>query len=78
MNLRDKSHNDFIQRWAIHVRESPRDEWKKELGNFLNSQINQSNAFYQRLSKTQNGVEKIKKLRNISNNTLIHRRYFKK
>lgn len=78
MNLRDKSHKDFIERWAMHVRKSPREEWKKELGEFLNSQINQSNAFYKRLSKTQNGVEKIKQLRNISNDTLIKRRYYNK
>lgn len=77
MIKRDQTHNEFIERWAKHVKNSPQKVWKKELKDFLDSQINQSNKFYFRLAKTKNGIEKIKKLRNIQNKELIQRRYFK-
>ena len=61
--IRDKSHDEQIERWAKFVRENP-SEWKKHLKPFLDSQIIMANRFYKKLSETEEGRAKIKILRN--------------
>lgn len=61
-----KEHNEQIERWAKFVKENPT-EWKKHLKPFLDSQIIKAQKFYQKLSETPQGREKILKLRNIKN-----------
>lgn len=68
--MRDKTHAEQIERWALYVRENP-DKWKSKLRPFLDSQIIMSRRFYKKLAETENGLEKIKLLRNIKNNTII-------
>ena len=62
--MRDKSHEDQIERWAKFVKEHP-NEWKKHMKLFIDSQIIMARRFYKNLSETSKGREKIKKLRNI-------------
>jgi len=60
--IRDKSHDEQIERWAKFVKENPSD-WKKHLKPFLDAQIIMANRFYKRLINTPGGEEKAKILR---------------
>ncbi len=64
--MRDKTHNDFIERWAKFVKENPT-KWQKEHTKFINSQFQMAYDFIERLKKTKNGKEKIKKIYKIGN-----------
>jgi hypothetical protein len=61
----DKTHDEFIERWARFVRDHPRSEWEPQHMAFINSQIEMANAFYRRLAKTPGGKEKIRQLRGL-------------
>lgn len=61
--MRDKSHNEQIERWANYVKNNF--DWKKKLKPFLDSQIIISRRIYKKLAETYEGREKIKKLRNL-------------
>lgn len=63
--MRDKTHMEQVKRWAIFVRDHPRSVWIKEVGPLIDSQIIMANRFYERLAKTEGGMEKIKKLRDL-------------
>jgi len=56
--MRDKTHNEQIERWANYVKENP-DKWKSKIKPFLDSQIIIARRFYKNLSQTENGKEKI-------------------
>ena len=56
--MRDKSHEDQVERWAEFVRDNPLCVWKPEL-----KKIIIANRFYKRLGRTKKGKEKIMKLR---------------
>ncbi|MFA7707680.1 MAG: hypothetical protein WCX73_01910 [Candidatus Pacearchaeota archaeon] len=62
--MRDKSHEEQIERWAEHVR--THDNWKEELKPFLDSQIIIARRVYQKLAKTPEGREKILMLKKLS------------
>lgn len=68
--MRDKTHLEQVERWARYVKENP-GKWKIQLKPFIDSQIIIARRFYSKLAETQEGRNKIKKLRNISNNTVI-------
>lgn len=61
---RDKTHKEQVRRWAEYVREHPK-EWKKKLKPFLDAQIIMARRFFEKLSETEKGREKIKLLREI-------------
>lgn len=63
--MRDKTHTEHIERWAEFVKTHPRSIWIKEVKPLIDSQIIIANKFYERLAKTEGGIEKIKKLRDI-------------
>lgn len=65
--MRDKSHDDFIQRWAEKVKNDKKREWKKIHTEFINAQFKKSEEFYERLAKQKGGKEKIIKIFNIKN-----------
>ncbi len=62
--MRDKTHNEQVERWANYVREHP-EEWKSKLKPFLDSQIAIAIRFYKNLAKTEDGREKIKMIRSL-------------
>ena len=59
--MRDKSHDEQIERWAEYVRENP-DKWKAKLKPFLDAQIIMARRFYKKLMETPEGREKVKLL----------------
>ena len=61
--MREKSHEDQIERWAKYVKENP-DKWKAQLKPFLDSQIIMARRFYKKLAKTTEGKLKIDELLN--------------
>ncbi|MCZ7402865.1 MAG: hypothetical protein O8C61_11650 [Candidatus Methanoperedens sp.] len=63
--MRDSSHSEQVIRWAKYVKSHPRSVWIKEVKPLIDSQIIMANNFYERLAKTQGGIEKIRKLRDL-------------
>jgi hypothetical protein len=61
--MRDKSHSEQVIRWAEYIKKHPRSVWIKEVKPLIDSQIIMANNFYERLAKTEGGIEKIRKLR---------------
>lgn len=61
--MRDKSHEEQIERWAKYVKENP-DKWKSRLKPFLDSQIIMAQRFYRKLAETEEGKKKISELMN--------------
>ena len=63
---RDATHAEQVERWANFVKTHPRSVWIKQVGPLVDSQIIMANRFYDRLAKTENGIEKIRKLRGLA------------
>jgi hypothetical protein len=59
--MRDKTHDEQIERWAEYVR--THDDWKIKLKPFLDAQIIMARRFYGELGKTEEGKKKIFELR---------------
>ncbi|MEK6823924.1 MAG: hypothetical protein AABY06_02710 [Nanoarchaeota archaeon] len=62
--MRDKTHKDQIERWAIEVRENS--DWKKELKPFLDAQIINAMIKYKKILSLPDGQEKLNKIRNLN------------
>ncbi len=62
--MRNKTHNEQIERWAKYVKDNP-SKWKEKLKPFLDAQIIMSRRFYSKLAETKEGRKKIELLRNI-------------
>lgn len=63
--MRDKTHEDFIERWAEFVKNNS--DWKRHQTEFINAQYDKYLRFIKDLSKTKEGQEKIVELYNIKN-----------
>ncbi len=63
--MRDKTHNEQVERWARYVKDNP-DNWKSRLKPFIDAQIIMARRFYSKLAETPEGLEKIKRLRNLN------------
>ncbi|MBS3168015.1 hypothetical protein J4216_02745 [Candidatus Woesearchaeota archaeon] len=63
--MRDKTHQDFIERWAEYVKNNP--DWKKHQTDFINAQYEKFEIFIKNLAKTKEGQEKIVQLYKIKN-----------
>ncbi len=61
--MRDRTHSEQVIRWAEYVKKHPRSVWIKEVKPLIDAQIIMANRFYERLAKTEGGIEKIRKLR---------------
>ena len=68
---RDCTHVEQVEGWVNFVKTHPRSVWIKQVGPLVDSQIIMPNRFYERLSKTEGGMEKIRKLRGIGDNVTI-------
>lgn len=64
--MRDKTHTEFVDRWAEFIRNNP-DKWRKIHTDFINAQILMNKQFLERLKKTPNGKDKIVELYQIKN-----------
>lgn len=56
---RDKTHDEFIERWANYVKSQPRKVWKKQLNAFIDAQYQKSEEFYKRLNKNKKDLPKV-------------------
>jgi hypothetical protein len=61
---RDKTHEDQIERWAKHVKNTS--DWKKELKPFLDAQIINAIKKYKRILTLPNGEDKLRRIRNLN------------
>ncbi len=64
--IRDKTHQEQVERWANFVRDNPREKWKPAIDALINSQYNMAAKFYKNLQKTSEGriiYERLKKER---------------
>ena len=57
IHLRDKSHQEQIERWARYVRDNS--NWKEKLKPFLDGQIIMARRAYKTLSETKDGKRRI-------------------
>ena len=64
-NMRDKTHMDFVEKWANYVKNNS--DWKKIHTEFIDSQFKMHEDFIKRLLKEKDGKEKIIKLYKIKN-----------
>lgn len=62
--MRDKTHEDQIERWARHVKNNP--NWKKELKSFLDAQIINAIKKYKEILLLPNGEDKLKRIRGLN------------
>ena len=60
---RDKTHMEFVDRWAEHVMSVPREKWKAEQTAFINSVFEKAGHFYKRLEKSEKGRGILKRLK---------------
>jgi len=60
--MKDKTHAEFIERWAAYVRTHPRKDWYPQWKDFIDSQIIMANNFYKRLEKLK-GKEFVRQVR---------------
>lgn len=63
--MRDKTHAEQVDRWALFVKNHPRSEWIKHVKPLIDSQISMADRFYRKLEKQEGGVEKIRKLKKL-------------
>ncbi len=63
--MRDKTHCEFIERWAEVVKSNP--SWKKHQNEFINAQHTKFLRFINELSKTEKGQKKLVEIYNIKN-----------
>ena len=61
--MRDKTHAEFIDRWAEYVKSAPRREWKQKINLFVNAQFEKSIEFYKRLEKSERGRVILKRMK---------------
>lgn len=61
--MRDKSHNEQIERWAKFVRTNK--DWKKHLTPFLDSQIIMARRAHKKILALPNGKSILKQIRRI-------------
>ncbi|MEK6811537.1 MAG: hypothetical protein AABX96_03445 [Nanoarchaeota archaeon] len=59
---RDKTHMESVERWAEFVRTHPRSEWKPVVNTFINAVYEKADDFYNRLAKSEEGREILKRL----------------
>jgi hypothetical protein len=64
--MRDKTHEEFVVKWASFVRDNP-NKWQNKHTEFINSQILMNKKFLNNLSRSPGGKNKIIELYNIKN-----------
>jgi hypothetical protein len=60
--MRDKSHADFIERWAGLVKSRPQKEWRPQFNDFIDAQFDMSQRFRENMEKTREGKKALKRV----------------
>ena len=61
--MRNKTHQEQIERWAEFVRNNPREKWKTVLSELINAQYEIASRFYKNLEKTEEGRKILERLK---------------
>ncbi len=61
--MRDKTHNEQIERWAAFIKNKPQEEWRPKFNEFINAQFLLARKFYKNLEKSEKGREILENLR---------------
>ena len=61
--MRDKTHNEQIERWARNVKTNP--NWKKEHKQFIDAQIINARKNYRKILLLPNGENKLRRIRGL-------------
>ena len=69
-NHRDPAHQEQIERWAKFCLENP-SQWKKIQKEFIDAQFIMAERFYNNLSQTKEGREKLRELKRQKRNDLF-------
>ena len=62
-SVRDKSHDEALVKWAEFVKANPREKWKPQVNMLVDAVYEKSREFYERLGKTEEGREILKRLK---------------
>ena len=56
--MRDKTHDEFIERWAAFVKEHPT-EWQKYQDEFIDAQFQMAEEFMEKLVQLPDGKKRL-------------------
>lgn len=60
--MRDKTHTEFINRWADFIKDKPQEEWRPRFNDFIDSQFDMARRFRENMEKTEEGREILKRI----------------
>lgn len=60
--MRDKTHNEQIERWADYVRETPKEVWKPKFNEFIDAQFDMADKFRTKLKQSERGLEILREI----------------
>lgn len=60
--MRDKTHMEFIERWANFIKDKPQEEWRPKFNEFIDAQFDMAKRFRENLEKTEEGRETLKRI----------------
>jgi len=53
--MRDKTHSEFIERWAEFIKSKPQSEWRPKFNEFIDAQFEIAKRFRENMEKTEEG-----------------------
>jgi len=59
--MRNKTHSEFIERWANFIKDKPHEEWRPKFNEFIDAQFDMAKRFRENLEKTEEGREILKR-----------------
>ena len=58
--MRNKTHIEFIERWAEFIKDKPQEEWRPKFNEFIDSQFEMAKRFRENMEKTEEGREALR------------------
>jgi len=58
--MRDKTHLEFIERWADFIKNKSQSEWRPKFNEFIDAQFDIAKRFRDNMEKTEQGRENLK------------------
>jgi hypothetical protein len=60
--MRDKTHLEFIDRWAEFIKSRPQEEWRPKFNEFIDAQFEIAKRFRANMEKTAEGKQALKRV----------------
>jgi len=60
--MRNKTHAEFIDRWANFIKDKPQEEWRPRFNEFIDSQFDMAKQFRDNMNKTEEGRQALKRV----------------